>query len=274
MVYLLGSPHKLLTSLSLAVSRDKLVSHREGILKGYNVVPRSIQSKFVLPGYKLSLLEKFVVFGLNRMEMLSLLPRKDRFNFFRSRQAAVYSGKPVFSLRKLLFDKDTASNSAHSADEKSSIVFDCRHVHSGREETCRNFVSRPSWIYSEVLSFPRYEATVDHSKRLLCLEFLMDAVSCLVSSETVDEISMAVQIERAAYDYFGTTSQDYWSKIHDISASIAGKSRQGTIVPLLLDGTIPSPHSLLKIPRKLLAKSFYGQNIDPTSLLDYVTKKS
>ena len=69
MVYLLGSPHKLLTSLLLAVSRDKLVSHREGILKGYNVVPRSIQSKFVLPGYKLSLLEKFVVFGLNRMEM-------------------------------------------------------------------------------------------------------------------------------------------------------------------------------------------------------------
>ena len=80
---------------------------------------------------------------------------------------------------------------------------------------------------------------------------------------------MTVHVEKAIFNLYGEPSQAYWEKIHDVSASIAGLKRVGSIKPLLLDGTIPSPEALVRIPRKFLYQSFVGESMDVCQFQHY-----
>lgn len=51
----------------------------------------------------------------------------------------------------------------------------------------------------------------------------------------------------------------YWSKVHDLAASISGKHRDGTLAALIAEGKFESPSDLVRIPEDDLWKSFMGE---------------
>jgi hypothetical protein len=50
----------------------------------------------------------------------------------------------------------------------------------------------------------------------------------------------------------------YWSKVHDLAASISGKHREGTLAVMIAEGKFESPSDLVCIPDDDLWKSFMG----------------
>jgi hypothetical protein len=268
MVYLLGSREKFLSSLLLSVSRGSLVPYSEGVVRGYNRVPLSIQKKFVLPGYTLSVVENFVVVGVDRINRLAKTVKRDRFSFLDvDRERRSSSSKPVFSLKKILFEKNSNSDNQDCLEPKPVIMVDCGcHSDVDRSDVRRN-ASGPSWLYRDIVRLPFY---LPCPKRGLSIQFLIDACSVLVTSDTIDNISMAVNIEERIFQLYGITDA-YWDKIHDIAATLAGKYRRGTICPLLLDGSIPSVEALLRIPRQILYKSFVGEPFDVSMVQEFLS---
>ena len=262
MVYLLGCADKLLPSLLLVVSRIKLVRYSEGVLKGFHKIPLSIQSKFVLPTYTLSIPEKFLILGIKRINYLAGIRKNDRcVNLFKGDAGTAGRRKAFFSLKKLLFSNKSECDSVMSSGTSSSFHSDdCKNSVSVEKLRGGAVLKKPAWIYSDVV---RPHSVRFHCwRRKLCFEFLYDACSCLASSETIDVNSMAVHLEKAVFNLYGDPSQAYWEKIHDISSSIAGFKRVGTITPLLLDGSIPCPEAFVRIPRKYLYQSFLGESMD------------
>ena len=262
MVYLLGSADKLLPSLLLVASRAKLLCCSEGVSRGFHKIPLYIQRKFVLPSSSLSVSEKFLILGIKRFNYLSAIHKKDRCEkLFNGDVGTSLRRKPFFSLKELLFSKKADIDCVMTSCSGSTIHSDdCRSSVSLEKIAGGGVSKRPAWLYSDVV--PRNSFRFHDWKRVLSYEFVYDACSCLASSETIDVFSMAVHLEKAVFNLYGEPSQAYWEKIHDVSASIAGMRRVGTIKPLLLDGTIPSPEALVRIPRKFLYKSFVGDSMD------------
>jgi hypothetical protein len=268
MVYLLGSQEKFLSSLLLTVSRGSLVSYSEGVCRGYDRIPLSIQKKFVLPSYTLSVEEKFCVVGIDRINRLAKTAKSDRFSFFNvDRAARASSSRPVFSLKKILFGKNSKLGNQENLEPKPVIMVDCSSHSEDDRSDVRRIAIGPSWIYRDIVRLPYF---LPCPKRGLSIQFLIDACSVLVTPDTIDNISMAVHIEEAIFKIHGV-SDAYWDKIHDIAATLAGKYRRGTICPLLLDGSIPTVEALLRIPREILYKSFVGEPLDVSSVKQFLT---
>jgi len=268
MVYLLGCADKLLPTLLLVASRGELVRYSEGVLKGYHKIPLSIQSKFVLSSYSLSVPEKFLILAIKRINYLASIHKKDRcVKLFRGDVGTADRRKPFFSLKELLFSNKTEIGSVMTSCSSSSFRSDDCSSSVSLDKLPVDVLRRPTWIYSDIV--PRNTFRLSDPRRILSFEFLYDACSCLASSETIDVYSMTVHVEKAIFNLYGEPSQAYWEKIHDVSASIAGMKRVGSIKPLLLDGTIPSPEALVRIPRKFLYQSFVGESMDVCQFQHY-----
>lgn len=96
--------------------------------------------------------------------------------------------------------------------------------------------------------------------RVFATEFLVQAVG-LFLAENFSKISVATAIENAIHTFFGHDNAKYWDKIHTISAAICGKSKIGTIVPLIVGGHFKTPDMLVLSRDEVLHKSFEGESM-------------
>jgi hypothetical protein len=271
MVYLLGSKDLLLPCLLVSASRSSLVSFSDGVSRGLHIIPLYIRKKFVLPGQVLSTSEKFTTLGITRINKLCHIRKDRRFQFLLEHRNLEVQ-KPFFSLRKFISDMECKSINQQCPEETDTmssklVEDDCRKkVKLTKDPISDNDNHRPSWLFDDpILKYDvRLVPYMSDPKRRLSLEFLLDACKCFEPFPgCIDSRSIAIKIEIAIFDSVKATDMFYWEKIHDLAASIAGKKKAGTLCPLVVNGSIPSPDVLVKLPRKILYLSFEGHIIDP-----------
>ena len=168
-----------------------------------------------------------------------------------------------FSLGKLMRagsstpTPDNTGTKAPSSLEKSSAP---------PSKSSTNNPSNPIWII-QVVSKEDYS----NDNRTFGLEFLQQAALYVPGNKAISYDAIARNIERAIYNWSVGNSNDqsvkrekdrwndYWNKIHDLAACIAGKRKGGTLAKMIGDGKFSSPDELIRLDDDDLWSSFQSE---------------
>lgn len=267
-VYLFGSPNRLIPKLLVPVHLHDFVHYSDGVSRNLHRVPRSIVSKRIKGDVSMSVSEKFLTEGLSTINFLSKFPIQKRFLFIENGRTAILSeSKQYFSLKDFLRKRKIEPS---CLDIPANNSVDGSPLKKINIEVPRNLKFNCDWLHEDPwkIDDDRMLGIKSNEFRALSIEFIFDAVSCInyvYPSYCVNILSVGQQLEKAIFDRYGGNktkpSQLYWEAIHRIAACLSGKTRPGSIIGYLVTGYFPTADSFVTIPNKIAYKSFIHEEI-------------
>lgn len=175
--------------------------------------------------------------------------------------SAVKQERKTFSLGKLMRAGSSTSQPGSVGTKVPASVSDTSTL---PPKSATKNQSNPLWII-QVVSKEEYL----NDNRAFGLEFLQQAVLYVPGNKSISYNAIARNIESAIHNWSvansdGSTKKqenDYWNKIHDLAASIAGKRQAGTLAKMIGDGKFSTPDELICLGDDDLWSSFQGAQL-------------
>jgi len=259
--YILGSENKDMVSLLVPLSLHSLIHYSHAI-------PDRTVKKMRSSSGSLSVVEKFIMSNLTCARLFYNESKKNRLQLLHGKEV---ERKSCLSLKKFFECNGTKGDYLDEIRGKKKVSFGSVDVCSApSSQTISSPVAlivskpRPAWIYTTIDSGCNLLVpTKQTMRRLMAYRGFYEMCSAFIMKLGPDYkkrnwISVALQFESAIYKYYGDANEDYWWKVIEIISAVVGWKKIGSLCDAILDGMFAEVEDVIKLPSKLLYRSFDG----------------